>query len=164
MIVFDGNSGREDRWVHWDGEGPLPTAEAWTAPLAQWLTVPSEAGTPKGVRIAPDADVTALAPWVDRLDLVVIEPEGFKDGRMFSLARLLRTRLEYRGEIRARGPVLADQFIFLRRSGFDTVEIEERHLPTWRTAAARYRMFYQASWRSVPVAHEHRSARSVRFV
>ncbi len=59
---------------------------------------------------------------------VNIRFSGFKDGRGFSLAALLR-RAGYKGELRAVGPLLHDQVDDLKRMGFDTVEIERRDSP-----------------------------------
>ena len=46
------------------------------------------------------------------------------DGRGFTLAALLR-RAGYKGRLRARGHILADQYAMARRSGFDEVEIDD---------------------------------------
>ena len=55
---------------------------------------------------------------------VVIDFPSFADGRGFTLARLLRLA-GYRGRLRARGHVIADQYAMARRSGFDEVEISD---------------------------------------
>ncbi len=39
--------------------------------------------------------------------------------------------MKFRGEIRASGHLLPDQYIFLIRSGFDTVEVNESKIDTW---------------------------------
>lgn len=49
---------------------------------------------------------------------------GFGDGRGLTLARQLR-RMGFQGRLRAQGPVIADQYTMLRRSGFDEVEIPD---------------------------------------
>ena len=45
-----------------------------------------------------------------------------QDGRGFTLARRLRL-MGYRGRLRAKGHVIADQYAMMRRAGFDEVEI-----------------------------------------
>ena len=45
--------------------------------------------------------------------MIVLEFPQFKDGRGFSWARMLSTRMGYKGEIRASGGFLADQLAFL---------------------------------------------------
>ncbi|CUH80388.1 DUF934 domain-containing protein [Tropicibacter naphthalenivorans] len=57
-------------------------------------------------------------------DMIRIDFPSFADGRGFTLARLLRLR-GYKGQLRARGHVIADQYAMARRSGFDEVEIED---------------------------------------
>ncbi|WP_435311399.1 DUF934 domain-containing protein [Primorskyibacter sedentarius] len=71
-----------------------------------------------------DADVEALADKLDTLHMVRIDFPSFADGRGFTLARLLRLR-GYKGRLRARGHVIADQYAMARRSGFDEVEISD---------------------------------------
>ena len=43
------------------------------------------------------------------------------DGRAYSQARLLRSRLRFKGEVRATGEVLVDMLPLLERTGFDSV-------------------------------------------
>jgi uncharacterized protein (DUF934 family) len=65
------------------------------------------------------------------------------DGRGFSIARALRLR-GYRGRLRARGHVLADQYAMARRSGFDEVEIDEALARRQPDAQWRFRADWQA--------------------
>src|SRR3546814_8156293 len=67
----------------------------------------NEAGL--GVLVRPADDVRRLEPYLDRLDIVVVEFPAFSDGRAFSHASLLRARLGYGQELRAAGDVLIDQ-------------------------------------------------------
>jgi uncharacterized protein (DUF934 family) len=78
-----------------------------------------ERNTPVGVTLASDQSPEALGSDLDRLALVVLEFPKFRDGRPFSWARMLRTRLRFTGEIRATGDFLYDQIAFLVRVGFD---------------------------------------------
>ncbi len=73
-----------------------------------------------GAWLAPDDDPRQLAPWLGRLALVAVQFPKFTDGRGYSIATLLRTRLGWRGELRAIGDVLQDQLFALRRVGFDS--------------------------------------------
>ena len=56
---------------------------------------------------------------------------SFKDGRPFSIAKTLRKKFNFKKEIRASGHILPDQYIFLIRCGFDTVEIEDKDFDVW---------------------------------
>ena len=81
-------------------------------------------------------------------DLVRIDFPSSADGRGFTLARLLRLR-GYRGRLRARGHVIADQYAMARRAGFDEVEISD-------DLAARQpqdQWMFRADWQ----AHDYQS-------
>ena len=78
-----------------------------------------------GVLWPNDRRVAELAPWLDRLALVALAFPNFRDGRAYSQARLLRERYGFRGELRATGDVLRDQFLFLIRAGFDSLEVKK---------------------------------------
>ena len=55
---------------------------------------------------------------------VVITFPNFADGRGFTLARLLRLR-GYSGALRAKGPLISDQYAMARRSGFEEIAISQ---------------------------------------
>jgi len=74
---------------------------------------------PIGVRLKPDETPEGLGPDLARLSVVVLEFPKFADGRGFSWARMLRTRLGYTGEVRAVGDFLYDQIAYLVRVGCD---------------------------------------------
>ncbi|MHA6325645.1 DUF934 domain-containing protein [Roseivivax sp. CAU 1753] len=76
------------------------------------------------VALAPDTPPESLGGAVADAAMVIVDFPGFADGRGFTLARLLRLR-GYRGRLRARGHVLADQYAMARRAGFDEVEIDD---------------------------------------
>jgi uncharacterized protein (DUF934 family) len=57
--------------------------------------------------------------------LVALEFPKFRDGRAFSWARMLRTRLSFKGEIRAVGDFLYDQINYQHRVGFDAWEVPD---------------------------------------
>ena len=71
----------------------------------------------------------SLGEDLHRLAVIVLEFPKFRDGRPFSWARLLRTRLRYRGEIRGSGHFLYDQIAFMARVGFDSFALHENVTP-----------------------------------
>jgi len=77
------------------------------------------------VALANTDPVEDLAPHVGRLRLIVLNFPKFSDGRAYSQARLLRGRMDYRGELRATGGVLQDQLPFMLRCGFDSFESDQ---------------------------------------
>ena len=75
--------------------------------------------TPVGVLLHADQSPEKLGEDVNRLSLVALDFPKFRDGRAFSWARMLRTRLGFTGEIRAVGDFLYDQISYQHRVGFD---------------------------------------------
>ena len=101
---------------------------------------------PTGIIWPNDRRVAELAPHLEGLALVALVFPTFKDGRAFSQARLIRERYGFRGELRAAGEVLRDQFQFLLRSGFDAFEVKKpADAAVFAEAAARFSVFYRPS-------------------
>lgn len=113
-------------------------------PLGAYL---HEAPSPRlGAWLAPDDDPRALDGRLDALPLLAVDFPKFADGRGYSLATLLRTRLNYRGELRAIGEVLVDQLFMLRRVGFDAFALRaDQSLDAARRALSRYSNVYQTA-------------------
>lgn len=78
---------------------------------------------PLGVKLSSEESPEGIGSDLERLSLVVLEFPKFRDGRPFSWARILRTRLGFKGEIRAVGDYLYDQAAFLARVGIDAFEL-----------------------------------------
>ncbi len=102
--------------------GALPAGGDLIVPLDLWV---SERDTLLfrlgriGVWLHADAEPAALARDLAHFSVIAIRFARFTDGRGYSLARLLRERYGYRGELRAIGDVLRDQLYYLSRCGFD---------------------------------------------
>jgi uncharacterized protein (DUF934 family) len=93
-------------------------------------------GREPGAVLAPEDAIDALLPALDRLALIAVTFPKFRDGRGFTQIRALRER-GYRGEIRAVGHVLPDQFMSLVRCGVSTVALPEGADPAvWRAVLA----------------------------
>ena len=139
----------EDQYVRVEDDAPLPDGVPVLLTAARFLADAREIverDAPVGVIWPNDRRVTELAPWIDRLGLIALVFPKFKDGRAYSQARLLRERYGFRGELRATGEVLRDQFQFLLRSGFDAFEVKKpADAAVFVEAAARFSVFYQPS-------------------
>jgi uncharacterized protein (DUF934 family) len=99
-----------------------------------------------GVWLEADADPAALAPDLACFKVIAIRFASFTDGRGYSLARLLRERYGYRGELRAIGEVLRDQLYYLSRCGFDAFALRADQNPGQAlTAFDDFGEAYQAS-------------------
>jgi uncharacterized protein (DUF934 family) len=95
-------------------------------PLDLWLArQASQSGGRDGLWLGPDDEVEPLQPWLAQLPLIAIDFPSFRDGRGYSQAYLLRTRLGWHGELRAIGDVLRDQLSHMRQCGFDSFAVRE---------------------------------------
>lgn len=102
--------------------------------------------TPVGVRLTSDQSPEVLESDLDRLALVELAFPKFRDGRPFSWARLLRTRLKFAGEIRASGDFLYDQIAFLVRVGVDAFALPPAITPElFQRALGEMTLVYQPS-------------------
>lgn len=89
----------------------------------QWLDA-SAAHAAEGdaaavLRLEPADDPAAFAHRLGTASRVEVNFPSFTDGRGYSIARVLRERYGYRGELRAVGDVQRDQLYYLARVGFD---------------------------------------------
>jgi uncharacterized protein (DUF934 family) len=79
----------------------------------------------KVLRLEPTDDPSKVADQLAAVSRVEISFPKFGDGRGYSLARLLRTRYGYQGELRAVGHFTRDHLYFMERVGFDAYELRE---------------------------------------
>ena len=87
-------------------------------------------GSHVGVVLQPGDDLNALIDCeLSQLWLVAIEFPTFAEGRGYSHARLLRSRHDYHGVIRARGDVSRDRIAFMERCGFNEFELSDGQSP-----------------------------------
>jgi len=147
MALLEGGQVVADSWVRVGDDGALPDGQPALITLARFQ---AEADTlagrnaPLGVVVPSNTKPETIAPLLDRLALVAIQFPVFKDGRGFTIARSLRERYGYKGEIRAFGHILPDQYVFLLRCGVTNVEIPDGADPArWAEALGQYDIAYQ---------------------
>ncbi|MDR5731279.1 DUF934 domain-containing protein [Caballeronia sp. LZ025] len=114
-------------------DGALPAADALPAgkvivPFALWkehkdAIAASRSKDELGVWLAPDDEPADIAPDFDKIAVIAVDFPVFRDGRGFSIGRLLRERYDWKGELRAIGDVLRDQVFFHHRCGFDAFAV-----------------------------------------
>jgi uncharacterized protein (DUF934 family) len=113
-----------DAWRLLPAEGDLgdlaAAGELLLLPLVRWQAL---AAPQHGVWLAPDDALDALLPALPRIPLIAVHFPSFTDGRGYSLARLLRQRHGFSGELRAIGDVLRDQLYFLQQCGFNAFDL-----------------------------------------
>lgn len=100
-----------------------------------------------GIALENDADEDEVETFLAQIDLITLRFPAFTDGRAYSQAHQLRTKLGYEGELRATGNVLADQAAFLCRVGFDSFEIDDsQSIDVWNMALGSMTVAYQRGY------------------
>ena len=136
-----------DRYIRILDEAAVPDDASVIVPAVRLLVDAGEfvlRGGATGVLWPNDRNVSELAPFLDRLALVVLTFPNFRDGRAYSQARILRERYRFHGELRASGQVLRDQLLFLYRAGFDAFELtKSSDAAAFVEVIRRYSVFYQ---------------------
>ncbi|WP_415901838.1 DUF934 domain-containing protein [Neptuniibacter sp. QD29_5] len=115
-----------DNWTLINEESLDQTGDI-IVPLALYLENQDALASREGqvaVKVNGDDDIDFLVENLDKFPLVAIDFPAFRDGRGFSIARLL-VRAEYKGEIRATGDIGQDRFAYLERCGFTAIEIAD---------------------------------------
>jgi phosphoadenosine phosphosulfate reductase len=157
-----------DEFVRVLDDAPVPDGVPVIVPAERLLADADDLArreAPTGVLWPNDRRVAELAPHLGRLALVALDFPKFKDGRAYSQARQLREHYRYRGELRAIGDVLRDQFLFLERAGFDAFEVKkDADALAFAEATRRYSVFYQPTGDGRCTALRARLARGVRNV
>jgi uncharacterized protein (DUF934 family) len=137
----------EDDW-RYTGEDGAEGTPALIVPFAdfrthtaKWRAYPGRLG----VRLSPADVVEDLAADIQRLSLVAAEFPTPGEGRGYSQGRLLRSRLQFKGELRAVGAAVKQDLLFiLSRCGFDSFELAPgQKIEAGLAALDRYSVAYQ---------------------
>ena len=85
------------------------------------IAPPSALSSEQGevLRLEPTDDPASVADRLPRVARVEVNFPKFGDGRGYSIARLLRERYGYQGELRAVGEVVRDHLFYMESCGFD---------------------------------------------
>ena len=138
----------EDVWTlfedgaTWNGE---PSA---LIPLATALAQPErlQAARPAGVWLSPTDEPAQAVPLFGSIEVIAVQFPKFGDGRGYSTAALLRSRHDWRGELRAIGDVLRDQLFFMKRVGFDSFALRpDRNIEEALASLSDFSDSYQGS-------------------
>ena len=132
------------------------SSDPQVVPLAEWK---GEAGVLLGSADNP----AVIAGHLGRLRVVAIHFEQFTDGRGYTLARLLRERFGFMGELRAVGEVLRDNLFYLRRCGFDSFVLSDQaDRETALESLSTFSEAYQASVERPEPLFRRRAASALR--
>jgi uncharacterized protein (DUF934 family) len=138
-----------DDWTFVTEVGDAPVASRSIVPAAYALANAGSlfgAGREIGFWLEGDAEPNELTGLLDRIALIAIRFSTINDGRGLSIAVILRTRLGFKGELRAIGEVHEDVLHYMRRCGIDSYELPDGHDPSVALAALKpYTEYYQGS-------------------
>ena len=85
----------------------------------------AEPSPPDLVVFEPTVDLAAQAERIGTLGIIAVNFPKYGDGRGYSIARLLRERYGYKGELRAVGVVGRDHLQLMAQCGFDSFLLRE---------------------------------------
>jgi len=91
--------------------------------------------SPPDLVLEPTDDPAMLAGAVGLARVIAVNFPKFGDGRGYSIARLLRERYGYQGELRAVGEVARDHLHAMAQCGFDAFQLREGEDPQEALAA-----------------------------
>ena len=160
MVVLRNGVQQPNEWVRVADDATLPDGAKVIISYERWQSdseMMRQRNSAIGVSLKSDQSPLLLAEDLARISLVALEFPKFTDGRAFSYARVLRDRLGYRGEIRAFGQVLRDQYLFMLRCGIDTIEPPaDKRVEGYAEALREFSVFYQ------PTSDARRTALQLR--
>jgi uncharacterized protein (DUF934 family) len=144
MSLFKNRKPAENEWRVLADDAPVPESEKVVVSLKRWRAeraALSGRNAPLGLMIAAGDKWDDVVADLPRFPVVVVTIPKYADGRAFSIARLLRERDNYQGEIRATGNYIIDQVPFMMRVGIDAFETSDPVL---------VRAFETGLWPEVP--------------
>ncbi|SJM93977.1 conserved hypothetical protein [Crenothrix polyspora] len=148
MKIIKDNHIVDNGWHYIAEHDPLSTGDI-TVSLARWESEKAQLlnHTGKlGVRLVPGDAVAALAQDLNSIQLIELDFPDLADGRLFSLAWLLRGRYGYQGEIRATGRYVAEQVYYLSRVGVNAFAPQKQEdLPAIQACLSDFSVSYQPS-------------------
>jgi len=116
--------------------------------------------TPIGIKLQSSENPELLGPDVNHFSLIALEFPKFRDGRAFSWARMLRTRLGFTGEIRAVGDFAGKAQPDQHRVGFDAWEVPDHFtIEMFNRALTEMTNVYQPSTDGKKTIRELRASR-----
>jgi uncharacterized protein (DUF934 family) len=119
-------------------------------PLSAWRALRNELTVRRGrlgVWLGGSDEPADISGDLPHFQLIAVRFASFTDGRGYSIARLLRERFGWRGELRAIGDIQRDQLYYLHRCGFDAFDL--RAGEDVETAIAAFKDFSEAYQTSV---------------
>jgi uncharacterized protein (DUF934 family) len=140
-----------DHWQRLRDDDPFPSLDALPVLVSLARAERDRADLDRrpgawGHWLTGDTEPEQVASRIADRSLVAIVITKFTDGRHFSLARLLRERHGFTGELRAVGDVLPDQLFYMQRCGYSSFELAPgKSLETGVRCLAAFSVSYQGA-------------------
>ena len=118
-------------------------------PLKVWLLQRESLlqRTDLAVWFSSDEQAKDLQEDINRFSLLAVDFPKFSDGRGYSIAYNLRSRLGFTGELRAIGDVLRDQLFYMQRVGFNAFATRaDKNIHDAIKGLTDFSEKYQTSW------------------
>ena len=136
MIILNKDKPQKNEYIFWDESEKITSINKKKVILTKGLWIQKGQLLKKnkiisGIQLNSDESLDEITDDILYFSLVQFNFLSFKDGRPFSIAKTLRKKFNFKNEIRASGHILPDQYIFLIRCGFNTVEIKDEDFDVW---------------------------------
>ena len=119
--------------------------------ISQWREATHYSRNKKKIDVAVEFSSNACSlsdkDEISRAAMVQINFETFKGWKTFYFRKNIKKKHNFKGELRAVRHVLPDQFVFLIRCGFDSVEIKEEDKYIWLELFRNGRRFLLSAMR-----------------
>ena len=160
-LIVNGKLAHTNAWCVSYDEEALPEQRPAFVPLALWKAHSTDEEL--APLLASDTLISPeLAAELARASAIAIDFPTFTDGRGYTLARLLRERFGYQGELRAVGDVLVDQLDYMRRCGFTAMALRaDQHPEDALGAIHAISVRYQTDVETSQAMFERRQVRPV---
>ncbi len=151
MPLLDRAGFKPDSWMRIEDGAIEGVAQAIVPWAALQAALANKARDQRiGVEVPNATPIAEIKLLLRQLSLVSIAFPAFSDGRGFSLARHIRNH-GFTGILRAKGPLIVDQFAYALACGFDEVELPDdsaarQPWPQWRAALTVISRGYQRGY------------------
>jgi uncharacterized protein (DUF934 family) len=128
MPLWKDNGFVENPWISVADDQPVPADAPALISLKRWRGERAAlAGRNAGLGLVIEAgqDWDDIVGDLPRFPVIAVTIPKYADGRAFSIARRLRERDGYAGEIRAVGNYVIDQMVLMRRIGIDAFVVDD---------------------------------------
>lgn len=135
-----------DNWRYIADDMPLFDGDI-TISVRHWLKNKQQLAKHNGrlgLRLISTDNLADISCDLAHFDLIEIEFSAFTDGRGFSMAKLLKSRFYFNGELRATGNFMRDQIFYLARVGIDSFSLGDSiDIESAITALDEFTVYYQ---------------------